>query len=137
MKLLITLIAVVISANAAFAQSATRTPVYELEWSPTPFGPHLSVVSRDADSDAHITYLKFAPGMVAPLHTHTGDYVGIVLSGASKHWLPNVPESEVILSAGSHWSMPGGVEHVSECLPGVECIFILYQEQALDLLLVD
>jgi len=115
-------------------EPATHTASNELRWIDSGFGPSVSAVNGDFSSGAHITYVKFSAGMTTPLHTHSHDYVGIVLTGVSMHWLPGKPETKKKLSAGAHWFMPANVEHVSECLPGVECIMALYQQNSMDFL---
>jgi quercetin dioxygenase-like cupin family protein len=95
-------------------------------------GPTASPVSGDFTKGAHVTYLKFAAGMKTPPHTHSADYVGIVLVGNGRHTVKGVAETDKILPAGSHWFMPANVEHVSECLPGAECIFALVQNDKFD-----
>lgn len=94
----------------------------------------VSPVQGDFTQGAHITYLKFQPGAKTPLHTHSSDYVGIVLSGRMRHEVKGVPVTSRVLGAGSHWFMPGTVEHVSECLQGSECVLVLIQNEKFDFL---
>ena len=113
---------------------STHTAATELNWIDSGFGPQVSPVSGDFSKGEHVTYVKFAAGVATPLHTHTADYVGIVITGVTMHWEPGKPETEKQLSAGAHWFMPANVEHVSECLPGTECIMALYQSSPMDFL---
>ncbi len=117
--------------------TAERTAATELQWVESGFGPQVSPVDGSFSNARHITYVKFTAGMATPLHTHTHDYVGIVLTGVTRHWEPGKPESKKQLSAGAHWFMPANVQHVSECLPGSECIMALYQQDAMDFLPVN
>ncbi len=110
------------------------TGATELKWMDSGFGPTVSPINGDFSKGRHVTYVKFSAGMKTPLHTHTHDYVGIVLSGVSMHWEPGKPETKKPLSAGAHWFMPGNVAHVSECLPGTECIMAIIQKQNMDFL---
>jgi len=124
-------------AAAATAESLKRptnaTPA-DLRWADTGLGPLASPVSGDFTRGAHVTYLKFASGMKTSLHTHSADYVGIVVAGNARHVVKGMPETEKILPPGSHWFMPANLEHVSECLPGAECIFALIQNDKFDFL---
>jgi len=88
-------------------------------------------------SGAHITYIKFPAGMTTPVHTQSADYVGIVITGSTRHWLPGKPETKKMLPPGSHWFIPANVEHVSECLPDAECIMAIYQQKAFDFMPVE
>ena len=113
---------------------STHTAATELHWVNSGFGPQVSPVNGDFSNGEHVTYVKFTAGMATPLHTHTADYVGIVITGVTMHWEPGKPETEKQLSAGAHWFMPANVRHVSECLPGAECIMALYQSSSMDFL---
>ena len=119
-------------ANSGDKHAATHTATMELEWGQSPFGPEVKPVSGDFSKGQHITFIKFKPGMITPVHTHSADYVGIVVTGNTMHWLPGKPETEKILPAGSHWSIPANAKHVSECLPGVECVMAIYQDKPFD-----
>lgn len=113
---------------------STHTAATELQWVDSGFGPQVSPVNGDFSKGEHVTYVKFAAGVATPLHTHTADYVGIVITGVTKHWEPGKPETEKQLSTGAHWFMPANVRHVSECLPGAECIMALFQSRPMDFL---
>lgn len=123
-----------VPVSADRSQATSHTAATELEWMDSGFGPLVSPIQGDFASGGHVTYVRFSAGMQTPLHTHSHDYVGIVLTGVSMHWEPGKPETMKQLSAGSHWFMPAHVQHVSECLPGVECIMALYQQNFMDFL---
>lgn len=110
--------------------NATHASASELAWTRTPFGPDVTPVSGDFANGRHITLVKFPAGMITPVHTHSADYVGVVISGVTMHWLPGEPQTQKRLPVGSHWSIPGGREHVSECLPGADCVMAIYQAEA-------
>lgn len=141
----LTLPAVLAAATAACAatvsadnhRQTSHTAATELTWVDSGFGPQVSPVNGDFSKDEHVTYVKFTAGMATPLHTHTHDYVGIVITGVTMHWEPGKPETKKQLSAGAHWFMPANVQHVSECLPGTECIMAIQQKQPMDFLPVD
>lgn len=120
------------SALAYAGETATRTPAAEIAWDETPFGPLASSVSGDFSAGQHITFIKFPAGMQTPIHTHSHDYVGIVISGVTRHYEPGKPETEVDLPAGSHWSVPAGLSHISKCLPGTDCVMAIYQDESFD-----
>ena len=115
-------------------KTPSNTPTSDLKWVETPVGPLASPVSGDFTKGPHITYLKFPPGTKTPLHTHSADYVGIVISGNTRHTVKDVPETDRILPPGSHWFMPANVEHVSECIAGAECVVALIQNAKFDFL---
>ncbi|MFK7992764.1 MAG: hypothetical protein AB8B87_01410 [Granulosicoccus sp.] len=121
-----------VSVLADENRPASHTAATELLWVDSGFGPQVSPVFGQLSKGGHVTFVKFAAGMTTPLHKHTHDYTGVVITGISMHWEPGRPETKKQLSAGAHWFMPANVEHVSECLPGVECIMALYQNDFMD-----
>lgn len=126
-----------VTLAAETPSGASHTAATELVWGASGFGPEVSPVHGDLANEAHVTYVKFKAGMATPLHTHTADYVGIVITGVTMHWEPGKPETRKELSAGAHWFMPGDVRHVSECLPGAECIMAIQQQRPMDFLPVE
>jgi hypothetical protein len=111
----------------------TRTPVSALQWTTLPNGRQVSPVWGDMKTGSHITFIKFTPGMKTAPHIHSNDYVGIVVKGTARHYEPGKPATETVLPAGSHWAIPAKVIHISECLPGSECIFAIRQNAAFDI----
>ncbi len=125
--------ALIFAGTLAFAgDTSSRTPAGDIAWGETPFGPLASSVFGDFLAGQHITFIKFPAGMQTPVHTHTHDYVGIVISGVTRHFEPGKPETKVDLPAGSHWSIPADLLHVSECLPGADCVMAIYQDESFD-----
>ena len=119
------------------AHEATHTAVDELQWGPTPFGPETSPVSGDFSAGAHVTFMRIKAGMQTSLHLHSHSYVGIVVKGTMRHWLPGSPETEKDLPAGSHWSIPADAEHISACLEGLDCVATVIQDDFFDFTAVD
>lgn len=109
-----------------------RTAVAEIGWGETPFGPLATPVVGDFSAGAHVTMVKFPAGMKTPVHVHSHDYTGIVVTGTSRHYVPGKPETQKALAAGSHWFIPANLPHISECLPGEECVMALYQTENFD-----
>lgn len=140
MNRIITLIIAATLPGAALAEPAdtsTRTPVDQIEWLDTGFGPSAAPVSGDFTAGAHITFIRFAAGMKTPVHTHEHDYSGIVLTGTTRHYSPGKPETETLLPPGSHWFIPGLLPHISECLPGAECVMAVVQDAAFDIKMLE
>lgn len=112
----------------------TQQPAAGLDWGQTPFGPDASPVSGNFAEGGHITFIKFPAGMKTPVHTHSHDYVGIVVKGVTRHYSPKRGSARRDLPTGSHWSVKADIPHISECLPGSECIMAIYQKDAFDFL---
>jgi len=121
-----------VAATPSQLPPTSHTGTAELHWVNSGFGPAVSPVAGDLGSGRHITYVKFDAGMATQLHTHSQDYVGIVLTGTAMHWEPGKPETRKPLTTGGHWFIPANVPHISECLPDSECIMAIYQQKAFD-----
>lgn len=111
---------------------ASASSAAELTWVKTPIGPDASPIRGDMNKGSHATMLKFPSGMKTPVHVHSTDYYGIVISGQMKHAAVGNPSTDKILGPGSHWVMPGNVKHVSECLEGADCVLVLIQDTKFD-----
>ena len=135
-SLALPLVALALTSTIAHSDTATEpsrhTAQSEIEWLQTPFGPLAAPVSGNFAAGEHITFIKFSDGMTTPLHTHSHDYVGIVITGVTRHYTPGRPETEKELPAGSHWFIPANLPHISECLPGSECVMALFQSDLMD-----
>ena len=118
---------------AGETRMSTRTTVGDLDWTKLPNGRLVSPVLGHMKTDKHITFIKFAPGMKTTSHTHSNDYVGIVVEGTARHYQPGFPETETMLPAGSHWAMSADVVHISEYPPSSECVFAIYQDAEFDI----
>jgi beta-alanine degradation protein BauB len=119
------------AANPA-AKRPTYGPVEDLTWTQTPIGPDASPVAGDFTKGKHVTLLRFPGKFKTPVHTHGADYVGLVLSGSARHFIAGDPKTQKVLKAGSFWTMPAGLEHVSECVSTEPCVFALIQDAKFD-----
>jgi hypothetical protein len=115
---------------------SVSTPVTQLVYGPTGVsdGIHgeLNVASAYGDlaHGAHGTFVKMPAGFVSPVHMHTEDYWGVVISGVAVNGLPG--STDVPLPVGSYWFQNGGERHVTKCISPNECIFFLNQHGKFD-----
>ena len=90
----------------------------------------------DHTKGAYGSFLRFPPGFLSPLHTHTYAIKAIVLSGT----YTQVPEgkSQARLGPGSYMYQPGGdYKHVSGCDQASECVLFIESEGPFDLKVVE
>jgi hypothetical protein len=112
------------------------TPVTQLTYGPTGVsdGVHGELNAAPAYGDlahgAHGTFIKMPAGFVSPVHIHTEDYWGVVISGVAVNGLPGSPD--VQLPVGSYWFQKGGERHVTKCVSPNECIFFISQHGKFD-----
>jgi hypothetical protein len=84
----------------------------------------------DLAHGAHGTFIKMPAGFVSPIHIHTEDYWGVVISGVAVNGLPG--SRDVELPVGSYWFQKGGERHVTKCISPNECIFFISQNGKFD-----
>jgi hypothetical protein len=133
------------AAAAVFSLSAAAgpegkpsisTPVTQLSYGPTGVsdGVHGELNAAPAYGDlahgAHGTFIKMPAGFVSPIHIHTEDYWGVVISGVAVNGLPG--STDVALPVGSYWFQKGGERHVTKCISPNECIFFISQHGKFD-----
>jgi hypothetical protein len=112
------------------------TPVTQLVYGPTGVsdGVHGELNAAPAYGDlahgAHGTFIKMPAGFVSPIHIHTEDYWGVVISGVAVNGLPG--SKDVELPVGSYWFQKGGERHVTKCISPNECIFFISQNGKFD-----
>jgi len=94
-------------------------------------GPEVAVVHGDLKTGAAF-FLKIPAGFKPGLHTHTGDYHAVVVSGAPRHWLPGKDRQAKPLAPGSYWFQPGGQPHGDECTGKEPCIAFVIMNGAFD-----
>src|SRR5262249_2630129 len=74
----------------------------------------------------HSTMMRFPANFKTVVHTHTGDYYAVLISGTLKNYRPGGPM--VTLSApGSYWYQKAGEKHVTWCASKTPCTFFLTQ----------
>lgn len=106
-----------------FGPTGIRTEAGELMAGPA-FG--------DLTAGKHGTFIRMPAGFVSPVHTHTEDYLAVVIKGTGANGLPGA--TDVPLPPGSYWFQRGEEAHVTKCLSGEDCLFFLYQPGKFDYL---
>ncbi len=128
-KLLIVSVAVSMFV-AGYATAAKKKMVEahttdELKWGPmspdNPQGPQMAVLWGDFKKGTSGFLLKVPAGYSSPMHVHSSDYHGVQIQGSSSHPAEGEAEAKQ-LPPGSHWTVPGGLSHVSKCAAGSDCI---------------
>ena len=143
-KLLVATAALGVSAIAVAAPHdeisggpSVNTPVTQLKYFDTGIGKESGVGTLqaarghgDLQQGAHGTIIKMPAGFVSDIHTHTGEYWAVVISGVGVNGTPG--SVDVPLPAGSYWSQKGGERHVTKCISSNECIFFINQSVKFD-----
>src|SRR5678816_2352738 len=110
----------------------TFTAAEEMKWDDLG-GPKLANITGDYKKGAFSGLLKIPGGFTSPMHTHTGDYEAIMVSGTSSHWLEGEDgKSAKKMTPGSYWKMPGKLPHISACAAGADCVIYVWQKTKWD-----
>ena len=107
----------------------------ELKWDDLPGGPKIAVITGDYKKGAYTGLLKLPAGFTSPLHSHSGSYEAIEISGTSSHWLKGEDGTKAKkMTPGSYWTFQAKADHVSSCAPGAECVAYIWQKSKFDFL---
>lgn len=136
----IVLAALAVACSAAMAQGtgSVSKPVTDIRYfgSGVTDGKTGELLAGPAYGDlgkgAHGTFIRMPAGFVSPVHIHTGDYWGVVISGVAVNGLPG--STDVPLPVGSYWLQKGGEQHVTKCVSPNECLFFIGQSSKFDYL---
>ncbi|HUE95336.1 MAG TPA: hypothetical protein VMN39_01675, partial [Longimicrobiaceae bacterium] len=70
------------STVSAQPEGATLFAPDALEWVEMFPGVEFAAVFGDWSSERHGKFVRFAPGLEIPVHRHSGDFLGVMISGA-------------------------------------------------------
>ena len=79
----------------------------------------------------HGTFGIFPGGASSPLHTHSGAYHGVVISGVMTNPF-NTEKNPPKMAAGSYWYVPANTKHVTACVSEEPCVFYFHADSAFD-----
>jgi mannose-6-phosphate isomerase-like protein (cupin superfamily) len=100
------------------------TPVADLKWSDAGI-PGVTTAGADGDmkKGASHFFLKYAAGFVAPMHHHSPDHYGVIVSGNLV--LITHDGKEVKLAPGSYFSLKDKAPHAARCEGAQDCIMFI------------
>ena len=112
------------SGSSVAAGRAVLTPASEVKWADVPGFPgvQLAAVGGDPAKGPHHSMLKFTGGFEAPLHHHTTDHYGTVVTGTV---VLTSGGKEVRLPPGSYFAFTGKMPHTTKCEAGADCVLAI------------
>jgi len=128
--------AVSIVVAAPEGRSSINSPVTTLQYGSTGVsdGVHGELKAAPAYGDLghgpHGTFIRMPAGFVSPIHSHTEDYWGVVISGVAVNRTPDA--ADIQLPVGSYWFQKGGELHITKCVSPNECLFFISQQGKFD-----
>lgn len=118
----------------AVERAIVATPAASVPYQDTEYGPKIAGAEGDFSKGAHMSFVRIPAGFVSPLHIHSHDYVGVVVAGVTRHYPAGGRDGAPDLAPGSVWSVPAELPHVTECLPEADCVMLIHQAAAFDLI---
>lgn len=116
------------------AETSVSVPVTDIKFFDTGVGPLKAAPGfGDLSKGAHSTFVKLPAGFVSPLHTHTEDYYGVVVTGVVANEVDAAAKDRP-LPPGSYWFQKGRASHVTKCLSANECVVFITQPGRFDYL---
>lgn len=89
----------------------------------------------DWEKGAHGKYARVQPGATVPMHSHSGAYHAVLISGRLTNLLDAGP-TRVALNQGDYWYMAAGRAHGHVCTSAEPCLVYTHSDAAWDLKLV-
>lgn len=121
-----------LAAHLQAAETSVSVPVSELRFFDTGVGPLKAAPGfGDLSKGAHGSFVKLPAGFVSPLHTHTQDYYGVVVTGVVANEVDAAAKDRP-LPPGSYWFQKGQAKHVTKCLSANECVVFISQPGKFD-----
>lgn len=112
---------------AGSEKTGTMTAANQMEWRERRPGSPVKMVLLwgDPQKGDSAMLLKFPAGFVVPTHAHTGDYLGMNLTGTWRHSIEGGEERD--LPPGSYVFQPGMRMHGDACVGSEECVLFIDQ----------
>jgi len=131
---LLAVLATVLAAPLAPAQEPTirqslRVPGDQVTYKDLG-GPQIGTVWGDPATGPHGSFLRLPKGFVSPVHLHSGDYYGVVVTGTVTN--AEAGQREVPLGPGSYYFQKANTDHVTKCLGTADCLIYISQFSAFD-----
>ncbi len=107
--------------KAKKSNGAMLAPAADIKWSDVPgmTGVQLAPVDGDPAKGASHFFLKFTAGFAAPIHHHSANHFGTVVSGTL---VLTVDGTDQKLPAGSFFGFSGKTKHATRCEAGADCV---------------
>ena len=130
-------VAITIAAYPAGAVDETLMIVNQppdlIAWEKSPEGASFATLWGDLTADKHGAMVKLPGGVSSPMHIHSEDIHGVVISGTFSHIAKGAdPSTEIDLPPGSYYLLPANLPHISKCISEVECVTFIYQDAKFD-----
>lgn len=128
------MIAYLLVVAAATAAPDSRS-ASELQWREMAPGVNFAPAHGDWEKQAHGKFVRIDAGAKVPMHTHSGAYHAVVVTGR----IANIYDGgkTVELGQGDYWNVAAGLPHGHACLSKEPCLAYTHSDGAWDLKLAE
>ncbi len=126
------------AAEAVVTKEAALSPGLNLDEIPfqafnpeKPEGIHVYVISGSLKEGPFSAIVRFPPGMMSPLHSHSSSYSGVVMSENMVH--SSSADDKETLPINSYWHQPAGEPHIDGCLSEEPCYLLVFMDGPVDM----
>ena len=120
-----------ISTLMAGSQKSQAIPANQIQFEQIAPFVKMGAAWGDRTAASHGTFGEFPGGAASPLHTHSGAYHGVVISGVMTNPFDG-EQSPPQMGPGSYWHVPAGSEHVTACVSKEPCLFYFHADGSFD-----
>lgn len=113
------------------AEGSVNMPAEQLRFYQNKDGLTFANAWGDPATGPHSNYIKLTGNTASPLHVHTSNYYGVVISGTVSNERRAQPDQA--LRPGSYWFQKGGEPHVTKCLSTADCLIFVTSHGAFDI----
>ncbi|SHH84804.1 DUF4437 domain-containing protein [Marivita hallyeonensis] len=115
------------------ADTITLLDSSDFAWQRTPEGVSFAPLHGDRFVDTYQALVELPAGTVSPPHVKSANMFGVLLRGEMIHYAAtDDPHTARRVGAGSYYSIPAGLPHISACVSDTPCLAYLYQDGAFD-----
>lgn len=114
------------------AKHSAFTPIEQVKWEEMPGTPIKTATLWGAPNKGEYGWLMKLPGgFESGMHSHTGDYHAVLVSGTWMHY-EDEKDAAVELQPGSYVLQAGKKDHNDKCKAGADCILLITQKSKFD-----
>lgn len=124
--------AALVTAASVLAIGGDKTmvvPKAELKWKDMGNGVAAATVSGDMEKGASRFFLKYPAGLVTPMHHHTADHYGTLISG---NIALTVDGKEHKLGPGDYFVLTGKAVHMARVEGDTDAVFFIQADAPWD-----
>jgi hypothetical protein len=123
-----------IAASSPTVRTSANIPVEQLKFYQTKEGLTFAKAWGDPAAGPHSNFIRLPGSYASPLHVHSSDYYGVVVTGVVANECQAKPDRP--LRPGSYWFQRGNDPHTTKCLSREPCLIFVTSHGAFDLRVV-